>query len=62
VTLRSWLVALRSRAKSLNIVVAPPDAAHILIVSRPWSFPASLAPVALTGAATHSMHGKTLLH
>jgi len=32
-----------------------------LIALRPWSFPASLVPVALAGAATHRLHGIDLL-
>ena len=38
-----------------------PSLRRWLIATRPWSFPASLVPVALAGAATHRLHGTDLM-
>ena len=37
------------------------DVRRWLVAMRPWSFPATLVPVALTGAVLHKSHGVDLL-
>jgi len=69
--LRRWLVALRcllNRELLLHTLASLKGSFSLSRIStsrlllfvcntRPWSFPASLGPVALAGAASHRIHG-----